>query len=315
MILLNTSEEAVSTFWQTFGGPIATLTAVIISGFIGVILFLKGIEKERRLYQERRKIEKDDIISDKNDEFEFLSNYFLLLLDNVIIDSRIQSELTIEYAKKLIKHPTQQINPTLVPYSMIKRVLEINNNKILEIFFRKKIEEVKFISLLSYLDYLNEVHEHFINDLNNGVPKNVLELANNVINLRIDILNVAVEYLRNEKISNIRHSENPLYNTINNIVIEYYNGNNRIPNIQWDYAKLVIPIKDKLLNDSFRTHTVANDLLTLAKKCGDTFFSVQQFNTEFGEEQLIVCQKINDVCNKVEEIKNEISEKITKLNN
>lgn len=311
-ILLCASDGITNPFWQTFGGPIATLTAVLISGCIGIILFIQGMKKERKMYQERRGIEKAEIIKETEIEFDFYSNYFLLLLNKVIEDSRKQKDFIIEYANNLIKNPTVQQYPTLLTQNMIKRFLDLDNEKILNVFYRKRVHEKEFISLFSNLDYLKEVLERFQYDLNNGAPDTVFKLSNDLLKIRDEILKTASDYLTCEKAkyNDNEHLKVPLNSEINDIFNIYYDDNDGIPNIQRDYDKLIIPIKKRLLTDEFRKVDITNDLLRLSKHSGDVIFSIKQLNTDFGNVLLKVSKNISDVCDSVEKIKTDLVKKV-----
>jgi len=44
------------SFWTTFGGPIASLLGILISGLVAVYIFSKGVKKDRELANEQRMI-------------------------------------------------------------------------------------------------------------------------------------------------------------------------------------------------------------------------------------------------------------------
>lgn len=298
-------------------GPIATVLGVLISGLIAYWLFNKGIVKERMLYQEKRenerKYEQKKIENEKKDlqikELENLQKFGKLLttlIINVIDISSKQTGFYKKFAEEFLKDLLGQHFIEEICLENLNRLLTLDIDRILQYFEYKNLNNDDFISTLGQIDYLNEVFKRIPNDIHENNGKVVIELTNNLIAIRTKILKVCVGYLKNERKNNEQFQNNPLWTTINSIVVDYHKDNDGKPSADWDYKNLIIPIKEKLLVDQFRFDETCNELLDFAKTGGDIVFSIRQFNEELCrgllrsiEQTEIALKKLKEVIDKL----------------
>lgn len=99
------------------------------------------------------------------------------------------------------------------------------------------------------------------------------------------------------------YQKNPLWNIINELVLDYYKDNDGIPSVEWDFDKLVTPIKSKLLTDELKYFEISNRLLSLSKIGGDIVFSITQGNTQMAYDILETCKFIDKECEKIKRLK------------
>ena len=294
-------------FWSTFGGSIATLVGVIISGLIAYSLFKKGIGKERNLFHERREEEK---IDEKLKEIEYLIKFgklFTTLLDTSIKISLTQYENYKEFASTFILDPLGQHFVKEISLENLRRIVSLDLSKILEFFEYRKLNNDDFIETLSQLDYLFEIFQRIPEDIYENNGKVVIELTNRLIEVRTNILSDCVYYLNNEKATNSAFLSNPLWVILDNIVKGYYKDNDGKPSPKWDYQNLIIPIKDKLLVEQYRFDKLCNKLLNLAKTGGDIVFSIKDFNEELCKGILTSTEHIDKTLKKLDVMNKKIN--------
>lgn len=226
--------ENGNNFWSVFGGPLATLMGVLISGIFAVILFNRSIKKERKLFKEKRDQEIEDEKNKIRKEQDFFKDYFLTLLNAIIENSRIQNDEYLEYAKQLKENPRQQFYPKQRTHENLTRVLRIDTNKLMEIFHISNLKKEDFTKLLSNLDYLNEIFKQILEDIYERNGKTVIELSNKLIQIRNQILDTATDFIYQHKIENPKDYMNfPIWNVINDLVNNYHSENDGMPSVQW----------------------------------------------------------------------------------
>ena len=101
------------------------------------------------------------------------------------------------------------------------------------------------------------------------------------------------------KVKDPNYKQNPLWNIINELILNYYNDNDGIPSVTWDFDKLITPIKSKLLTDELRDFEISNKLLYMSKIGGDIVFSITQGNIQLANDILKTCKVINNECEKI----------------
>ncbi|OGM09577.1 hypothetical protein A2Z67_01405 [Candidatus Woesebacteria bacterium RBG_13_36_22] len=295
-----------SSFWTTFGGPIAILTGVIISGTIGVWLFNKGIKKERILEKERR--EQDKIVAgDKHKEqLNKLKNHLVTLLDGCLVTAHKQNDNYLNYAQEFLNDLMGQHFPAQYTHSDLQRLLKIKTEDILEIFEINGLSNKDFINSLHHLDYLSEVFQRIPIDIHEGNGKTVIDLANQMISIRTQILNIGSNYVNEQIQSDPDYKQNPTWNFINDLILNYHKDYDGIPSVKWDYNKLFVLIKSGLLQEQFRYQNICNQLIDLAKVGGDIVFSIKQFNEALCKDIITANVRINDSLKNLEEIKKKL---------
>lgn len=299
--------ENLNNFWSTFGGHLVTLLGVLITGLIAVYLFNQGIKKERRLNKEFRDNAKQDLIEKESEDLEFFKKHFITLTEGVIGNSLKQKDDYQEYANKILKNPRQQHLPTQRTHENITRLLKIDTQKLFQLIDSLGIEGKDYINFLGNLDYLNEIFQVIPNDIHEGNGKIIIDLSQRLIEVRTEILNTAADFVGKEKFENKDHHNSPIWNTLNELIFEYYNNNDGVPSVEWDYEKLITPIKEKLLTEEFRYLEISNTLLNLSKTGGDIVFSIIEGNTYMANDIINTCEIIDSVCNKINVLKDQIS--------
>lgn len=299
--------ENLNNFWSTFGGHLVNLLGVLITGLFAVYLFNKGIEKERRLNKEFRDSAKQDLIEKELIGLEFFKKHFIILTEGVIKNSLKQKDDYQEYANKIIKNPKQQHFPTQRTHENLTRLLKLDTRTLFQLIINHGIEGKAYINFLGNLDYLYEVFQVIPNDIHEGNGKKIIDLSQRLIDVRTEILNTAADFVGKEKYQNKDHLNSPLWNTLNELIIEYYKNNDGIPSVEWDYEKLITQIKEKLLTEEFRYIEISNVLLNLSKTGGDIVFSIVEGNTYLANDILKTCKIIDDVCANVNDLKNKLN--------
>ena len=286
-------------FWSTFGSPIATLVGVIITGSVAYFLFNKGIAKERRLYQERHDNEKKDEKIKELDQLQKFGKLFTTLLNNCINVSQKQLDNYKEFAVNCLADPLGQHFVKEVSMENLKRLLSFDLSDILLFHEYKGLKNIDFIETISRLDFLNEVFKRIPEDIHENNGKTVIELTNKLIEIRTKILSKCAEFLNFESEHNTAFASNPLWSTINTLVINYYENNDGRPSAKWDFENLITPIKNQLLVDAFRHNKLCNELLGLAKTGGDIIFSIKDFTEDLCNGILLVTESIDSTLNKL----------------
>lgn len=296
-----------SSIWQLVLGPLATLIAVIISGFWGIYLFNKGIKKDRTLANEQRqrdyeyntKLEIERRVNkEKENEKNRIENLkkfghlFQTLLSSCILNSENQVEKYEEYVKKTEADILGQHFPQLYTHENLHRLLKLNESILLEYIEHINHSNKEFVKLLTSLDYLKIIFETIAEDVNEGNNKISLELRNRLIFVRNNILTIATEYLKQEKETNPNYEKDSLYIFINSMVLDYLKGNDGNPNPNIDYKNLILVIKEELLKEQYRMFPICIELIDLAKQGGDIVFSIKQINELFLSDMTIAIERI-----------------------
>lgn len=295
-----------SSFWTTFGGPIATLIAVLISGILGVCLFNKGLRKERLLEQERRKLDKQISEEKHKEDLKKLKNHLLVLLEGCLATSHKQNNNYREYAQKFLNDLMGQYFPDQYAHSDLQRLLIIKTESILEVFEINGLTNKEFINYLHHLDYLNEVFQKIPIDIHEGNGKTVIDLTNQMISVRTQILNIGSNYINEQLLSDPDCINNSIWNFINDLIMNYHKDYDGIPSVKWDYNKLFVPIKYGLLQEKFRFQKICNQLIDLAKVGGDIVFSIKQFNEALCKDIIASSERINQSLKNLEEVKDRL---------
>lgn len=298
--------NSLPNFWSTFGGHIVTLLGVVITGFFGVYLFNIGVKKERRLNKEFREKEKQDLKERELQELEFFKKHFITLTEGVIEGSLKQKKDYEEYATNVLENPKQQQLPIQRTHENLTRLLKIDTQKIQKLFDENKADNNLFIKFLNNIDYLNEVFKKISEDIYGYNGETFIDLSNKLIGIRNKILSNASEFIENEKFNNLKYLENPLWVTINELVLDYHTDYNGIPSVEWDYDKLITQIKNKLLKDEYRNFAISNTLLNLSKEGGDIVFSIVELNNNLADDILRTSKYIGNVCESIKVIKTKI---------
>ena len=295
-----------SSFWTTFGGPIATMIGVLISGLFGVWLFNEGVKKERLLEKHRRDLDKQKELNNHKEVLIKLKKHFITLLEGCLVTSHKQNDNYIKYAQEFLNDLLGQHFPGQYAHSDLHRLLKIKTEEILELFEFCGLSNKDFINALHHLDYLGEVFQKIPIDIHEGNGKTVIDLTNQLISIRTRILTIGSSYINKQIQGNSKYRENPTWIFINDLIINYHKDYDGIPSASWDYNKLIIPIKNELLRDEFRLQKICNQLIDLAKIGGDKVFSIRQFNETLCTDIIAANVRINDSLKNLEEIKNKL---------
>ncbi len=299
--------ENLNNFWTTFGGHLVTLLGVLITGFFAVYLFNQGIKKERELNKEFRDNAKQDLIEKESKDLEFFKKHFTTLTKGVIRNSLKQKDDYQEYANKILKNPKQQHLPTQRTHENLNRLLKIDTQTLFHLIDSHGIEGKDFINFLGNLDYLNAIFQVIPNDIHEGNGKIIIDLSQRLIEIRTEILNTAADFVGKEKFENKDHLNSPIWNTLNELIFEYYDNNDGVPSVEWDYKKLITPIKEKLLTEELRYLEISNILLNLSKTGGDIVFSIVEGNDYMASDIIKTCEIIESVCTKVNALKDQLN--------
>jgi hypothetical protein len=310
-----------SSSWTVLLDPLATLIAVLLSGWFGVKLFNKGIQKDRTLANEQRerdykhneqieirRREEQSKAEEKKREIciEKFGQLFNALFSNTIESTIKQLLFYKEYIERVELDLMGLHHPVRVTQENLKRILKLNIQEILDYFEYKGLNNNDFIKTLSQLDYLHAEFELITNELLKDGAKSIESLSNDAIRIRQLMLNFMVEYLNNQKRDNPDYKKDVVFIAFNELVSNYYENFDGVPKISWDYEKLFLASKKSLLDEPFRFIPECKSILNFAKEGGDISFSIKQFNQN-------TSNLIKDKCKKIEtslEMLSEINSKI-----
>lgn len=309
ILLLEIQWDNLLHIWETFGEQFVTLIGIVITGFFGVLLFNKGVKKERLLNKEFLEKENQEIRDRELQELSFFTKHLILLIEGVIENSLRQIDEYEAYANEILMNPKIQHLPTHRTHENITRLYNLDTQALLKVFDYKNLENTLLIKLLHDIDYLNEVFKRIPEDIHEGTGKTIIDLSNKLITIRNEILNLAAEYISKEKFENPKYNENSLWININELVINYYKDNDGIPSVEWDYNNLIIPIKSDLLKEELRYIEICDKLLNLSKIGGDIVFSIVEFSNHLAKDILKASNYVVDVCKSLEEVKDRIKGK------
>lgn len=218
----------------------------------------------------------------------------LVLIESVIKNVNQQNDVLIDYSFKLFDNPFLRPSYSQIPQDNLSRMLRLDLKMIHNAFINSGLSNKDYMKLLSDIDYINAVIPLIDNDVYSGNGELALRLANNVIEIRNKILTVATNYIFNVKATNADYANDPLWNTLNEIVLAYYNNNDGLPNPKLDYDRLIIPLRKVMLSDQFRYSEISEALTTLCKQGADTVFTIKQLNTELAQDMLRTSERIQD---------------------
>jgi len=264
--------------WSTILGPIATLISVAITCALGIILFNKGIKRDRNLaneqrerdYEYNRKIEEERRENEqgikeneRKKNIERFGQLFIELLNSCIETSRKQILEYTNYTDVFLKDLLGQHFPKEFTHKNFIRILTLDNQLIIDYFEFKGSTNKEFINALNQLDYLNLVFTTIPNDINEVNGKTVIQLSNLFLNIRNKILQTTVEYLYAQKRDKPDYANDQTYKDLNSMLINYQTGNDEKPNISRDYEMLIKVIKEKFIEEPYRYIPICFELVNL----------------------------------------------------
>lgn len=284
-----------STFWSQYGTQIVSFVGILISALVAIILFNKGLKKERERIEKQRQTEKQERVDQKKSEIAGLKSHLRTLVDATIKAVNKQIEEYLNKAFEIMKHPYNNLVVATYTHESLKRILLFDSHHIWEVFDENHIVEKHFINLYACLDYFENVFKKVQEDVYEGNGQVVIDLMNNVIRIRNGILDLATNYIYVEKGQNSDYTSNPYWNMLNQTILEYHQENDGIPNIKRDYDLLINKLKPILLSEEFKYIPLSNDILKLCKEGGDTYFSILQINKELAKNIITVAEKVQDM--------------------
>jgi len=301
-ILIEIFNSPDNSFWSKFGTPLISLIGVFISAGVAICLFNKGLQKERKRFQDNRDIEKQDRIDQKNLEILGLKDHLVVLLESITkaIDNQIEEYLTKTF--DILNHPYKRLAIASYTHENLKRLLSIDSHRIREVFINYNLDNKHYYNLYACLDYFNKIIQKIHEDVYEGNGQITNDLMNNIINIRNGILDLATDYIYIEKSRNSSCESNPYWVMINTIVFDYHHDNDGIPDVYRDYELLINRFKTELLKEEFKYHPVSYQILKLCKKGGDTYFSITQINKELAQDIITTTEKVQDMNIKLTEI-------------
>lgn len=307
-----TTQEA--TLWSKYGTQFVSLVGILISAGIAIYLFNRGLQMERDRFEHNRLVEKHDKAEIKKNELQDLKNHLITLLKGTIRAVTKQFEEYLNKAFDIINQPYNRLVIANYTHENLKRIIQIDSHQLWEIFEEYKIDTKHFTNLYACLDYFDNVFIKVQEDVYEGNGQVVNDLMNNIIKIRNNILNVITNYIYLEKGRNTEFQSNPYWNMLNQVVFEYHQDNDGIPNIKRDYDMLINRLKPLLLAEQYRYFPLSNKILNLCKEGGDTFFSINQINRDLATDIITASEYIQDMNIKLEEILTEL-EKQTRTAN
>lgn len=302
---------------STILGPLATLISVLISAYIGIKLFNKGIKKDRelsreqrdndyaynrKLDEERREVESSIKEEERLRNLNKFGNLFVEILNGCITTAKKQTIAYKEYAEELLNDLLGFHFPIQYPQGNLTRLLDLDIQKILNFFELKKATNKDFINTVSQLDFLSAIFNGIPNGIFEGNGKKVVELSNIIIQIRKSILSISTEYINIQRRDNANYEKDELYNHLNKMVKDYLTDNDGKPSVARDSDMLFTVIRERLLEEPFRYYKICNDLLNLSKDGSEIIFSIKQINEQQCKDLLITIDRINESIAKLEEI-------------
>lgn len=270
--------QSGANFIEIWGGPLATLTAVLISGLFGVYLFNKGVEKERNLEKEKAILKQKEETEKHNKELNRIGKYYITFLENITKSVNEQADKYASEAEKVSENYYDDFIPYSTPHENLKRILNMDFEKLFEFFDLNRFDTEEYFKIISKLDYLRIIFEQIPHDFEVGNPRKVIELKQQLVNIRILMLDKMVELNGSLLETNQVKEYNLLFATIETIVKNYYQENDGMPNVEWDYEKLIKPVKAEFLKKELRYHPFSKYILNLAKDAGNMVFSIKKLN-------------------------------------
>jgi hypothetical protein len=301
-IITNFCSSPEITFWSKYGSQIVSFVGIIASASIAIFLFNKGLQKERRRFQDNRETEKRDRIELRNKELRGVKDQIEVLLNSEIraADNEIEEYLSKSF--DILKYPYKRLIISSFTHENLKRLLSIDTKIIWEVFSKFNINNKEYINLYSCLDYFSKVYEKVHEDVYEGNGQTSNNLMNDSIKIRNNILDVATNYLHLERGRNSAFASNIYWALINTIIMDYYKDNDGIPDIKRDYDMLITRFKTELLKEEFKYFPTSDEILKLCKIGGDIYFSITQINKDLAGVLITVSERIQDMNIKLSEI-------------
>lgn len=271
-------------------GILGSIIGAVLSGAFAIWVFVQGKK------------------NDKKKEEKSLFNYgeeTYTLLKNITINSKKQIDLLIELVKSINEHPHSHGKYQHMSFNLLKRAQSLDAARVFNTFQYLKLEKKSYIIFYTSIDFLLEEFINIDNDYHSNSSEIITPLSNNFLKLRQEIFNQGTEFIEIKRRE--AKTDDPFYQFINNLIIEYYKSP-LLPDtvdISYDFEMLIKPIKPAIIK-YFRDYDQANSILNLAKEAGDIYTSITQINKEFGENVEGQITNLNSMIEKLVQIENEL---------
>lgn len=249
------SQQTLNTDKYMYGiisyNTIFTVITTIFVFFLGVIF-------QKRLEQNKRKIN----LKSTKDHFLYLTKE----LPNKYIIPHIE-QLRKFYLNLNIDTNIGVIPPITISGDL-KRLYEFSSNDLFTAFhtltnddFEKDLHKI-----LSQIDYLIE-QTNIIYKYHNSMLLRNNELRNEIQILIEEYLDLIANSIRNIKKEDKQFNTNPFWIYINEILLDYYQDQNRNNTISYFYSNLLRPMQEKLVTEGYdRNINEAEQITQLGKK-------------------------------------------------
>lgn len=256
--------------------PVAgALLGALITGFIAIWIFRRGIKEEIK----RKKIEENKRIDD-------IEDLYFLLLKNVSKGVNSQAKLLDDFIKEILTDKVKPIHIPKVINQDLTRIINLDSKDILKIYQRRNINVEEYNEVFSNLDFIVEVRKQIENSYNQYMDKiaHYSELFKIYMN---KILTLTSNYLAHEKIDNPdTYKENDLWNFINTQILTYYKDRDENNNMDYHYDYFIRPLNVGLV-EKYRMYRETVKMTDLCKKANDSKFDYE-LNVKWLSEQIDV---------------------------
>lgn len=297
------------TFWTLYAGPLATLIGVLLSGLIAYILFNAGIKKERRLNAEFRQNEKNDALESEKKRINDYNNYLIALLDQALKNIKKQNEFYKDYVDLLIHKPKQMHFPMILQHEHLKQILKIDNDIIYKVFSTYFPDNVDFIDFNTYIAFSSAAIKKMNNVSFKTHGEQVKAFSNRATILKRDILNIAADFISKNELEDLDRVNETIYKSVSGILKDYYKNYDGNPDLDWDYEKLMKPLKESLAFEDIMKTEIGGKLLEMSMELGDTIHTVKYFNEGQSKDVASLIPKIQDSYDVLMQIKDKLEKR------
>lgn len=271
-------EASSSGFWDTI---IGAFVGALLSGLFAIWVFERGIknEKEKEAQKESNRIKRS------------LAT-FHTLLKSIIKTTKQQTSDFDEYIEKIKKNPLSNLVPKQLPHASLDRIQKLSTSELIELFQHLFLTTDDYLKTVNNLDYLYAVLNQIPKDIESVKGNSIHDLSTKFIQTRGEIITTCTDFLIEMKRVDPKHKDNELWKFIDGLIVDYYKGvGDGNPDLQYDYDKLVTPLKTVLIF-KFPLEPVSNEILKKTKIASDIIYTIKEFNSGFATDLSTATEQI-----------------------
>jgi hypothetical protein len=277
-----------SSFWVSLSGSfIGTATALLV-------FFLESRRERNRVRSKKKENYRNGLL------------YFKLLLKGIVRSVNSQAEAYKDHAEEIINNPFQVIALKISTTHDIDRILNKSDlERLLQSYLQEYgsgIENIKeFKDIISCLDYLDST----ISEILQKQTLYSKTLEDNLLRYKElseeNVLKKAVELITYIQQNNSDYENDKLYNTINNIVADFYKNISKPFTFTKFQTSLIQPLTESIIKD-FRKNTqammIADDCRKATWVYQDIIFKgkgIAVFLSKYHEDIIFVLSQLSNV--------------------